>query len=728
MSKRAGSQAPKNSRRAGREANPKRTNASCDACKSRKTKCINPVPGPCRYCAGISVPCTISIRRKQRPFYLVSEEEYRYGIEILQRLFPNVDLNIDTLRGLAQNMDTVQPAGAVITQCAELAAAHPQHEYTNVPSTVSRSDGAPVEADPPPSLTAAAETASSLSAPLDDSENSNDSLLAQLFVLQKACVVKDSLGATRYIGPGSDIPFISAVRSYAKGEGLPSPLGNFQHAINLPPPSPESRSSISDFPRPTYLPPLASWRQHIDRYFRVVNSTYWLISVESFCSRLDSTYATQSYQDISPSWLCFLYAILAITNQNPESSTIHDGEDYSNVPASALPTSGDPYTSNNYISMSKSLVKEVMDEATLDSIRALSAMSIFLHNQGFAVSSYLNVGTAVRIAYTLGLHEPQSYAEMTTIHKETALRVAWTLYELDACMSRPSGRPCNIDPWSWHPVMPSDMMVSTGTYDPWGLFNYSVAFNLKDQEIYAKLSRLPNSDDQRTVLKEINSSVTALQTWYDSLPPHLQTNATMAPPHKRPVYNLHLRYWNKIISITRLAVLADMQSTASSGADQHRSLSRISQLCVDASEHSQEILQLMHSSNDLSSLTVVDTKYILDVALVYLLLLTQRQSPEFQQRLDQCIRYLKSMDNLGFCRYAGNDLLKIIETVRIRLNSGGDRRDEVDVQMDSGEADVPHNLTGFGMEHFWTQEAWTAVTLGWNSIALSSISGEENPL
>lgn len=147
MADHADSQPSRNRRRkASKGPDADRTNVSCDICKGRKTKvccdplsisafdsfgasnisfavhrsrfaflCVKalaqfffsksdiPVPGPCRYCARVSAPCTFRIKRKQRPFYLVSEEEYRYGIEVLQNLFPQLELNIDTLRNLAQS-------------------------------------------------------------------------------------------------------------------------------------------------------------------------------------------------------------------------------------------------------------------------------------------------------------------------------------------------------------------------------------------------------------------------------------------------------------------------------------------------------------------------------------------------------------------------------------------------------------------------------------------------
>ncbi len=81
-------------------------------------------------------------------------------------------------------------------------------------------------------------------------------------------------------------------------------------------------------------------------------------------------------------------------------------------------------------------------------------------NQGFAIPAYLHIGTAVRIAYTLGLHQASSYAEMTTVNREIALRLAWTLYQLDCEICRPLGRPSNITICSWHPIIPSEMVRS----------------------------------------------------------------------------------------------------------------------------------------------------------------------------------------------------------------------------------------------------------------------------
>jgi hypothetical protein len=154
-------------------------------------------------------------------------------------------------------------------------------------------------------------------------------------------------------------------------------LGCVRFPLSLPPSSESKNSTREDLQvQSTGLPPRQNWASHIDRYFKEVNSTYWLISLESFCSRLDTTYARPNENNASASWLCFLYAVLALASQAPEPSPAGLGDCGDNL---GLPTpnsrcSSDQPNSNEYITMAKSLTKDILDEATLDSVRALAAM------------------------------------------------------------------------------------------------------------------------------------------------------------------------------------------------------------------------------------------------------------------------------------------------------------------------------------------------------------------
>lgn len=200
-----------------------------------------------------------------------------------------------------------------------------------------------------------------------------------------------------------------------------------------------------------------------------------------------------------------------------------------------------------------------------------------------------------------------------------------------------------------------------------------MSFNLEDHKFYAKITQLSKSSDPKSLFKEISAGINRLKVWFNTLPPHLQLNATIPPPHRRPICLLHLRYWSTIISVTRLALLADVQSMlVIYGADQRPKLNLLAQLCIDASENAHHTLEYMHSTGVLSSLTAVDTKHILDVAMVSLLLLTRWRCPVLQQRLERCMEILKSMDNIGFCKFGGADLLAMIRSYNALFCGSGD--------------------------------------------------------
>lgn len=63
------------------------------------------VPGPCQFCASIGAPCRLDpSRRRQRPYYRVSEEEFRYMTQLLEHFIPDTDLNLHTLKALASKL------------------------------------------------------------------------------------------------------------------------------------------------------------------------------------------------------------------------------------------------------------------------------------------------------------------------------------------------------------------------------------------------------------------------------------------------------------------------------------------------------------------------------------------------------------------------------------------------------------------------------------------------
>jgi hypothetical protein len=57
--------------------------------------------GPCDYCRSIDEVCSVDMeKRRQKPFYFVSEEEYRLLRDLCSNCFPDEELTIPNLRRL----------------------------------------------------------------------------------------------------------------------------------------------------------------------------------------------------------------------------------------------------------------------------------------------------------------------------------------------------------------------------------------------------------------------------------------------------------------------------------------------------------------------------------------------------------------------------------------------------------------------------------------------------
>ena len=64
------------------------------------------VPGPCQFCASIGATCHLDpSRRRQRPYYHVSEEEFRYMTKALEHFLPNIDLNLHSLKEVVRSIN-----------------------------------------------------------------------------------------------------------------------------------------------------------------------------------------------------------------------------------------------------------------------------------------------------------------------------------------------------------------------------------------------------------------------------------------------------------------------------------------------------------------------------------------------------------------------------------------------------------------------------------------------
>ncbi|KAL2013017.1 hypothetical protein VTN00DRAFT_542 [Thermoascus crustaceus] len=483
---------------------------------------------------------------------MVSEEEYRYAMQILQRFLPDKELNLEVLRDTALRME-----GQAMNNSPSTSA---ETERRQASEAIRDTPAVDHQGSPLLELARSRDPFSSGENPQGSSGTSAKDLTERIGNL-----MIDSTGTLRYVGREADIVFHSAIRAVVEGSTLDSGLGAYlppMRSVSMPPPSPESQ---------------------------------------------------------------------------------------------------------NYMKLAKSLVTRVLDEANLDSIRALSLLSLAMQNESFTVIAYLYIGLAARIAITLGLHREEAYREMDIFRRECALRVWWTLFQLDHEISRYRGRPCAIDETETHMKMPSEMALNSGIYIPFGYTQASITLSQLERWAFRKFYGPSRSGQKVSSFQQLDQLIKSLENWYVELPSHIRWDIPLAPPHRRPVCVLHLRYWSTITSLTRVYLLYNIvHGSRVPGAEERRLLNDLGRKCIDACDQSLKVLKVLRSHDLLSSLTVYDTKWLIDLAMLSILILIKQQSPQTHQNLKACVDMLQSMESRGWCKWASQELATVITSHNLR--------------------------------------------------------------
>ncbi|ETN46375.1 uncharacterized protein HMPREF1541_00559 [Cyphellophora europaea CBS 101466] len=591
-----------------------RTAMSCDKCKSRKTKCNNPVPGPCDYCRSIGASCQIDVgKRKQRPYYFVSEEQYKHMAKLIAHHYgPDIDLT--TLRTLAAGIDNSSDGSPnqMPTPSIGMSSTKSESIHSGAPDDV-------VEKQEPQEGVA-----------LDDI----DSLHEQL-----GCMLKDSTGEYRYMSAVSGISFNAAVRSLNPGSvsaKLDKDIIPPMKTMSLPPATPDS-SAASISQGDIQLPSKPLGYQYVNRYFDEVHCLYWLYSSEQFHTRLENTYASRSAT--SASWVCSLYSIFALSSQYP-----------SNAEAGI-----DLRSASEYLTLAKSMVPRVCDEADLDSIRALILLALALQSHCYSTSAYLHVGIATRVAQSLGLHMDKYSLSHGFVEREHARRIWWTLYIFDVELSLRCGKPraTTIEGSKRQAPLPSEQVLNPGPNMPSGYLevskNLTQLTELTSQTLYLE----PLSGARKLLSPRVTSILSSLQEWANKVPSHLSRTACVAPSHKRSIALLHVRYWSVVILATRPFLLCSVLRQADlDEADKKRCYDELAGICIDAAQNSLNVLKMMGDEGLISSLLQSEFLYILELVQCFLIAFTKTKEENHIRSVRACLTVLKSMDDIGLVQKA----------------------------------------------------------------------------
>jgi hypothetical protein len=260
-------------------------------------------------------------------------------IKVLRHYIPEIEFSLPALKSLSEELDTLRQDDDDHSSDVD---------DTPVPISSSERPPAPKE-----------EERGSPAVPIDEELSAHDE--------QLGCLMIDSGGKYRHVGPYSGIRYNAAVRS------MTAPMTTKHINIipgmttkQLPPKTPEA--TIESPERETvHLPPRHIAREYVVRFLEEVNHIYWFYSTESLYSELEDLYASQGSR-VTASTLCSFYAIFALchcSGMGGASGPAGDEE-------------SEARTSAEYLASAKMLVPRVCDEADIESVKALCILVCLL--------------------------------------------------------------------------------------------------------------------------------------------------------------------------------------------------------------------------------------------------------------------------------------------------------------------------------------------------------------
>ncbi|RSL68878.1 hypothetical protein CEP53_002441 [Fusarium sp. AF-6] len=628
----ANGQMAANTSRAGKRTAPNRTTMSCDRCRSRKTKCRKSAGLPCDYCRSINEDCSFEAgKQRKKPFYFVSEEEYRLLYQLCQQTFPNQSLSISNLRQLTSQSVTINP------------------QDEDSPNSIKNT---PLS-NPEPSMVASPHATD---VPLPEIINLHNDL---------GCLMADAHGNYRYMGAESGVGFNTAVRSWVFNAVHDKSKDKIPSMIKVVMPKANSQFQPGRQTwEPSKLPSKDIILASSARYFEEVHSMYWLFSSEDFYLRLDNTYLEPEGAQTN-SWLCSLHSLVALCI-----SGLSVSDELSHV-----------QLAHTSLESAKLYASRVTDEADLDSIRALVLLAQALQSNGYLNSAYLQIGTAARIAFSLGLHLDKYSSSDSLVSKAYARRLWWTLFLFDHDISLQMGKPSmsgSSDVCHWRPPLPSEQIVSPGSFTPHDYLGCCVSLAQLTTEIRYKLYNGPIHQGRGLNRCHVDDSLQSLNKWLQDLPPHLDRAQPVSPPYRRCVGLLHLRYWSTVVLVTRPFLLCRLlRGSELVGTGKEEYFDGLAKTCVSAATTSIEILGEMANQACVSSLVLFDFFLALAVLQVILVASALFSAEDYQDHIRTCIAILKAIGTDGCPKHLLPETLFELERLGVYSDSDDQSHDSL---------------------------------------------------
>lgn len=537
----------------------KRTETSCDKCKSRKQKCRKePGQDSCKYCILHHIQCETTQPRKKRLYGSVEGLGTRLALleSLVKGLVPEADVSsVESLRQLATSLNIALPD------------AH-----------LGEADGEP-----------------------DSSDKEGEDAISLL---------PDQQGQVQYIGPASSLAFHFKLRTLV-GRGAKreftlfgknaaedelSQGANDPRALSMPAATPDVHERLPIEHHNRSGMPCPVFESLITAFFERINPELPILHEPSFREAYEAWLVNADNFD--PAWLCSFLCVLLLARRI---ARITFPEEQEKV----------------WWRRVQALLPVVIFTTSVTAVQALTLAAIHLHNTNHRDACWNLTGAAIRIAYAIGLHQDKASAGQPPVVRELRKQLWWSIYSLEHAQITSYDRPGAIGHPSPKIGCPNERILGMASYYP---LDYRKWVNSL-MRLMASACRAPKTVKQHASeesyvgpLSPAAAVLRDMQRWMDSLPQHLRLETIDTTPQmfQRPIAIMHAWYHYIIIVLCRAALLARASVLSKEGHDSPNSaLVAMANACSESGQDLARILLRLDSLEKFDPITTCDIWFAL---------------------------------------------------------------------------------------------------------------------
>lgn len=434
---------------------------------------------------------------------------------------------------------------------------------------------------------------SSLGIPLPDAstgEPSGDRDHSDASGEDSSSLLPDQQGQVQFIGPASSFAFHVKLRTLVGAGALrqfvlfgnnaaeqePGEHGDPHNlaAHNLTTaPAPAAHDALP--PERRSLPGPASFEPLLAAFFANINVDLPVLHEPSFREAYDVWLA--SPDKVDPSWLCSFLCVLLLSRR---------------VARIAFP----PDQEKVWWRRVQTLLPVVIFTSSMTAVQALLLASIHLHNSNHRDACWNLTGTAIRIAYAIGLHQDKVSPGQIPLARELRRQLWWVLYAFEQLQVSSYDRPSAIQHPGPRISSPNHKTTATS---PHAVPDYGVWFHRLVTHLGAA-NRAPKTVKQHASeesyvgpLSPAAAVLRDMQRWMDSLPQHMRIEAADTSPanFQRPILLMHSLYHYIVVVLCRAALLARASILTKDGPDSPNSA--LISMATSCSESGQDLGRLL---------------------------------------------------------------------------------------------------------------------------------------